>query len=405
MAKLNIPGFEIKSHVGSGGMAVVFLAIQTSLERPVALKVLKNTESKEWTERFLNEGRILASLSHRNIITVHDIGIHEGHIYISMEYVNGGDLKPRIEAGMKPKEALDLVASIGAALEIAHKKGIIHRDIKPGNILYRSDDTPVLADYGIAKDFERETDVTVDDTVIGTPDYLAPEQARAEPVDGRTDIYGLGIIFYEMLTGKKPFEGEGAIQIVFKHLNEPIPELPEQLAKYQPLLEKMTAKEPADRFESAVDMLAAVTALRVNDVVGRLQGGPQKGRRKSDKKEKTKKSGKSRKRVRRLALVAVLMLACGLVYLQRETIVPFYESYTGPLVDERGVMVDEKDWAVGRVLGWWESAAPYFNWKAVDPADLRLVRCRKEGRPDCDAQFASSPLDAALAAKASATTQ
>ena len=405
MAKLNIPGFEIKSHVGSGGMAVVFLAIQTSLERPVALKILKNTESKEWTERFLNEGRILASLSHRNIITVHDIGIHEGHIYISMEYVNGGDLKPRIEAGMKPKEALDLVASIGAALEVAHKKGVIHRDIKPGNILFRSDDTPVLADYGIAKDFERETDVTVDDTVIGTPDYLAPEQARAETVDGRTDIYGLGIIFYEMLTGKKPFEGEGAIQIVFKHLNEPIPELPEQFATYQPLLEKMTAKEPADRFESAVDMLAAVTALRVNDVVGRLQGGPQKGRRKSDKKEETKKRAKSRKTVRRLALAAVLMLACGLVYLQRETIVPFYASYTGTLVDERGVMVDEKNWAVGRVTGWWESVAPYFSWKAVDASDLRLLHCRRQGRPDCDTKFASSPLDAALAENASAPSQ
>ena len=131
MAKLNIPGYQIKAHVGSGGMAVVFRALQESLQRPVALKVLKNTESREWTERFLNEGRILASLSHRNIITVHDIGIHAGHIYISMEYVNGGDLKSRIEAGMTAKEALEILTTIGEALEIAHKKGVIHR-ILPG---------------------------------------------------------------------------------------------------------------------------------------------------------------------------------------------------------------------------------------------------------------------------------
>ncbi len=115
MAKLNIPGYQINAHVGSGGMAVVFRAVQESLQRPVALKVLKNTESKEWTERFLNEGRILASLSHRNIITVHDIGIHDEHIYISMEYLEGGDLKARIQAGMTPKEALELLATIGAS--------------------------------------------------------------------------------------------------------------------------------------------------------------------------------------------------------------------------------------------------------------------------------------------------
>ena len=312
MAKLNIPGYQIKAHVGSGGMAAVFRAIQESLQRSVALKVLKNTESKEWTERFLNEGRILASLNHRNIITVHDIGIHAGHIYISMEYLEGGDLKSRIEAGMTPKEALEILATIGEALEVAHKKGVIHRDVKPGNILFRRDGTPVMADYGIAKDFERETDVTVDGTVIGTPDYLAPEQARIEPVDGRTDIYGLGIIFYEMLTGKKPFEAESPVHIVFKHLNEPIPQLPEVFAMYQPLLERMTAKEPADRFANATELLSAVTELRVNNAVGGLEQGKNKGRRKTDEKPNTR--GKA---VRRLALAAVLMLACGLVYLTR----------------------------------------------------------------------------------------
>ncbi len=398
MAKLNIPGYQIQAHVGSGGMAVVFRAMQTSLQRLVALKVLKNTESKEWTERFLNEGRILASLSHRHIITVHDIGIHAGHIYFSMEYLNGGDLMLRIEAGMTPKEALEILTTIGEALEIAHKKGVIHRDIKPGNVLFRQDGTPVLADFGIAKDFERQTDVTVDGTVIGTPDYLAPEQARIEPVDGRTDIYGLGIIFYEMLTGKKPFEGKSPVEVVFKHLNEPIPQLPEEVAMYQPLLEKMTAKEPGDRFAGATEMLAAVTELRVHNAVGGLKKGNDKRRRKTD--EKKKASGKT---IRRLALAAVLVLASGLVYLQRESVLPFIEPYTGTLVDERGVMVDQKDGAVGLVLGWWDSMAPYFDWKTADSAETRLLRCRKEGRPDCVAKFAIPPIDDALAGNAPAT--
>ena len=401
MAKLNIPGYQIKAHVGSGGMAVVFRATQESLQRSVALKVLKNTESKEWTERFLNEGRILASLNHRNIITVHDIGIHAGHIYISMEYLDGGDLKRRIKSGMTTKEALQIVATIGEALEIAHKKGVIHRDIKPGNILFRPDGTPVLADYGIAKDFERETDVTTDGTVIGTPDYLAPEQARIEPVDGRTDIYGLGIIFYEMLTGKKPFLGDSPVAVVFKHLDEPIPQLPEELAMYQPLLEKMTAKDPDDRFASAVELLTAVTQLRVNDVVGGLKKGKNKRGRKTGGK-KRKMSGKT---TRRLALAAVLMLACGLVYLQRETVLPFVESITGTLVDERGVMVDQKDRAVGLTLGWWESVAPYFAWKAADASQTQLLRCRREGRPDCDVKLAIPPADDPLAGNAATITR
>ncbi len=400
MAKLNIPGYKIQAHVGSGGMAAVFRAVQTSLQRQVALKVLKNTESKEWTERFLNEGRILASLSHRNIITVHDIGIHAGHIYFSMEYLNGGDLKLRIEAGMTPKEALEILTTIGEALEIAHKKGVIHRDIKPGNVLFRQDGTPVLADFGIAKDFERKTDVTVDGTVIGTPDYLAPEQARIEPVDGRTDVYGLGIIFYEMLTGDKPFQGESPVHVVFKHLNEPIPQLPDAIAMYQPLLEKMTAKDPGDRFAGATEMLAAVTELRVNNAVGGLEKSKDKRRRKTDEKKKV--SGTT---VRRVALAAVLVLASGLVYLQRETVLPFVESYTGTLVDERGVMVDQKDRTVGLVLGWWGSMAPYFDWKQSDAAETRLRRCRSEGRPNCDAKFAKPPIDDALAGNASTTAR
>ncbi len=169
---------------------------------------------------------------------------------------------------------------------------------------------------------------------------------------------------------------------------------------YQPLLEKMTAKEPADRFASATEMLAAVTELRVNNAVGGLKKAKDKRRRKTD--EKKKMSGKA---MRRLALAAVLMLACGLVYLQRETVLPIVEPYTGKLVDERGVMVDQKDRAVGLVLGWWESVAPYFAWKAADASETQLLRCRKEGRPNCDVKFATPPADDSLTGNAPAITQ
>jgi hypothetical protein len=188
--------------------------------------------------------------------------------------------------------------------------------------------------------------------------------------------------------------------VVFKHLNEPIPQLPEELARYQPLLEKMTAKEPGDRFADAAGLLTAVTELRVNNAVGGLEKGKNKHRRRTDEKKKM-----SAKAVRRLALAAVLMLACGLVYLQRESVLPFVEPYTGVLVDERGVMVDQKDGAVRLTLGWWESIAPYFAWKAADASETRLRRCRREGRPNCDVKLATPPVGDALAGNASATTQ
>ena len=190
------------------------------------------------------------------------------------------------------------------------------------------------------------------------------------------------------------------MEIVFKHLNEPIPELPEEFAAYQPLLEKMTAKEPEDRFEDAADFLSAVTELRVNNAVGSLQKGKTKGRRKSDEKEK-----RSVWSITKWAIAAVLVLTCGLVYWQRDVVLPVVEPYTGPIVDERGVMVDQSDSAVATVLGWWESVAPYFAWKTVDAAEMKLLRCKREGRPNCDKFLVKPPVDESLAGNASATAQ
>jgi serine/threonine-protein kinase PpkA len=258
----HIPGYRVEGLIGSGGMASVYLAIQESLERPVALKFLDHPESAEYQERFLNEGRIVASLTHANIITVYDIGVAARHLYISMEYVEGGDLRRKIRAGMTPPESFAIVERIGSALQLAHDRGVVHRDVKPANILFRLDGTPLLADFGIAKDHHSDSGLTMDGSVIGSPYYLSPELARAQGIDGRADIYSLGIILYEMLVGVKPFKGESAVDTIFKHLNEPPPELPEELIRLQYFLDKMLAKIPSGRFNDMGELLEEVRELQ-----------------------------------------------------------------------------------------------------------------------------------------------
>jgi len=312
VADPHIPGYRVEGLIGSGGMASVYLAIQESLERPVALKVLDDPESAEYQERFLNEGRIIASLTHTNIVTVHDIGVASRHLYISMEYVEGGDLRRRIRAGMSPPEAFEIVERIGSALKLAHDRGVVHRDVKPANILFRPDGTPLLADFGIAKDHHSDSGLTMDGSVVGSPYYLSPELARAQGIDGRADIYSLGIILYEMLVGEKPFKGESAVDTIFKHLNEPPPELPEELIRLQFFLDKMLAKMPSERFEDMAALLEEVRALRArgfDDIADRVV-------RSTDTTlmlEKTwlnkaieKKSGRPGNFVRRVAIAAGL---------------------------------------------------------------------------------------------------
>jgi len=258
---LNIPGYKIESLIAEGGMAAVYLATQESLNRKVALKILKQFDTTEQSERFINEGQIIASLNHQNIITIHDIGTFEDKYYLSMEYLENGDLESRILQGISPDFALDLIKTIGHCLDFIHERGIVHRDIKPANILFRKDNTPVLTDFGIAKQLQVDNNLTQDGTAMGSPNYLSPEQARNEKLDGRTDIYSLGVVLYQMFTGSRPYYGESYIDTVMEHLSAPIPTLPAHLKRYQKLLEKMMAKNPADRFASASEMVAFVEQL------------------------------------------------------------------------------------------------------------------------------------------------
>jgi serine/threonine-protein kinase PpkA len=261
---MKIPGYTIERQSGQGGMAVVYRALQESLGRPVALKVMNPLFANipEFSERFLNEGCLLAALQHSHIITIYDIGVSADYHYISMEYVDGGDLQQRIRHGIPPQTALDYVITLGSCLAAAHAAHIVHRDIKPANILFRRDGTLLLTDFGIAKQLENPKELTATGSMIGSPYYLSPEQAMGRPIDGRADIYSLGIVLYEMLVEKKPFEGDSQVEIAMQHIDGTLPRLPQELSHFQSLCDRMTAKKPEDRFRDAASMLRAAQHLR-----------------------------------------------------------------------------------------------------------------------------------------------
>lgn len=269
---MKVPGYQIERLVAEGGMSTVYRAVQASLGRPVTLKVLKHIDSLQHAERFLREARIVAALEHRNIVTIHDVGSVDERYYIAMEYLDGASLADRIEHGLPASEALDLVEAIAGCLDFVHRRGVVHRDIKPSNILFHADGTPKLSDFGIAKELGEEPEGELVGSCFGSPYYLSPEQAEGRPLDGRSDIYSLGIVFYQMLTGRKPYVGNSHIETIVAHLSYPIPALPEHLARYQRLLEDMIAKDPADRIASAAELLDRIRALRAPEAPAAAHG-------------------------------------------------------------------------------------------------------------------------------------
>lgn len=251
--------YEVVRKLAHGEIATVYLARQRQSDQQIVLKVLHqvaDVSSGKLLDRFLREYELVARLDHPNVVGILDFGVADDHAYIAMEYCGGGSLKRRIGAGMDRYEAYRLMRDIAGALGVLHEAGILHRDLKPTNVLFRDDGSLALIDFGLAKQAALKAEMTGAGAIFGTPYYMSPEQGHGEPVDARGDIYSLGIIFYEMLTGEKPFDGDTAMAVIFKHRHAPVPGLPTSLREFQPLIQRMLAKEPADRFQDIPELLA-----------------------------------------------------------------------------------------------------------------------------------------------------
>ncbi len=258
--KLEISGYAIQRKIGSGGMSSVYLAQRQSDQAMVVLKVLNADLSREneFLRRFIREYGILSKLSSPHIVKIFDQGYTDQNVYIAMEFFAGGDLKARIDRGIEPREALDLLTQMAQGLRAIHAKDVIHRDLKPQNIMFRDDGSLGILDFGIAKIASEETQLTEHGQVFGTPYYMSPEQGTGKILDARSDLYSLGVIFFEMLTGRRMYNAENAVALVYKHLNDPIPLLPRDLGKYQLLFERTVAKSPEHRFTTASALLAYI---------------------------------------------------------------------------------------------------------------------------------------------------
>ena len=267
--------YRIVQRIGKGGMGAVYKAVQTRLDRQVALKVLakKYTKDSRFLERFEREARAAGALNHPNIVQVYDIGNDRGHHFFAMEYVDGEDLSQRVQREKKIPldKALEIAFEIAQALQYAHHRSIIHRDIKPENIMIGEDGRVKLADLGLAKSTEEDHNVTQDGTALGTPYYMAPEQAQdARSVDHRADIYALGITMLRILTGKRPYDGETAYSIVLAHASDPLPtgkELGTELPLgVESIIQKMCAKNPDDRYQDYETLLEDLDRVKAGQV-------------------------------------------------------------------------------------------------------------------------------------------
>ncbi len=260
---IEIPGYTLLRPLGQGGMAKVYLALQQSLDREIALKILLPTlaQDADASARFLREARLAANLHHPNIVPIHDVGMHKGVAYIAMEFEPGGTVSPIAGGHLDPGVALRILRDIAIALDYAHGKGVVHRDVKPENILRRADGSCVLSDFGIARVVESATALTREGTCVGTPQYMSPEQLRGNKVDGRADLYSLGVVLYQLLTGELPYTGSDGWAIGMQHLNADIPRLPPAISHLQHLLDGLMAKNADTRPQSGGEVVRQIDVL------------------------------------------------------------------------------------------------------------------------------------------------
>ena len=267
----SVGSYRILEQVGVGGMATIYKAYQPSMDRYVAIKVLPHylATDEQFLHRFQREARAIAKLEHPHILPVFDYGEEDGITYIAMRYVEAGTLKELMaQKQISLGEISRIIAQVSSALDYAHRQGIIHRDVKPGNILIDNQGNTYLTDFGLARIMETSQQFTASGVSVGTPAYMSPEQGKGVKVDHRSDIYALGVMVYEMVTGQVPYEAETPLAVLLKHITEPLP-LPRQVKPDIPepvelVILKALAKEPADRFQSANDVATGLETAVFN---------------------------------------------------------------------------------------------------------------------------------------------
>ncbi len=282
-----IPRYAILDVLGESDRAVVYLATSFELDALVALKVTRTDEQpipnadgpqheRAARQDFAREYEVISSIHDPSVIDIYDYGVHDGLEYLAMEYFPRGDLKARLQHPMDVGDALDYVRRIARALGVVHAAGLVHRDLKPPNIMLRDNDEIVLIDFGLARQMHAEITTTSTGMLRGSPYYMSPEQAQGLPLDARSDLYSLGVVLFEMLTGRKPFTGTSAIEVLQRHVTAPIPLLPAGHAHLQPLIDRLLAKSPARRYASVEELLVAL-AQAAGGTAGSV-GGESAGR-------------------------------------------------------------------------------------------------------------------------------
>jgi len=258
--------FRFIEELHATAIATVYLAEPVSGGAArLAVKVIRyvpDAGSEHLFDRFLQEFDLIARIDHPNVVRIFDLGIADDHAFIAMEYLGGGRLSDRLRRPLPPALALEYLGQIAGALDAVHRSGILHRDLKPANIMFREDGSIALIDFGLAKWMELEAALTGQGQIFGTPYYMSPEQGHAETTDVRSDLYSLGCICFEMLTGSRPFTASSAMGVIYQHANAPRPRLDPALAAYQPLLDRLVAVAPGERFQSALEVIDAIEALR-----------------------------------------------------------------------------------------------------------------------------------------------
>jgi len=259
------PSYRFGGVIGRGLASTVYIAERVQDGLTVAVKILDRSmaHEPEHVQRFIREGKLVSEVDSPYVVNILEQGFTNKYGFIAMEFFGRGNLKQRIEHGLSMDDAVNCLSQIASGLQAIHNAGIVHRDLKPANIMFREDDSMALADFGISKRISAGSDLTCAGTVIGTPHYLSPEQAQGVQADRGSDLYSLGVIFYEMLTGEKPYHGDTVSALIFQHLHAPIPKLPMEFFKLQPLLEKLMAKDPKDRFKSTEDLFNMLNELGV----------------------------------------------------------------------------------------------------------------------------------------------